>query len=136
MRRKVSRSNHLGELEQLVLMALIRCRGNAYGVTIRREIRQRTGRDVRVGPLYNVLERLERKGFATSRWGEPTPERGGRAKRYFEITASGLHALEISLAAIDQMRPAAGPAPALSGLLGRVQAALGVRRALVPQRAG
>jgi PadR family transcriptional regulator, regulatory protein PadR len=83
----------LGQFEELVLLALLRLRENAYGVPIRREIVERTGRDVSVGALYTTLERLERKGYVSSRMGDPTPERGGRAKRYFRIEGSGIRAL-------------------------------------------
>ena len=70
------KSAHLGEFEQHVLAALLRLRGNAYGVTIRREIVERTGRDVAVGAIYATLDRLEAKGYVSSRLGESTPERG------------------------------------------------------------
>jgi len=86
-------SNQLGRFEELVLLALVRLRENAYGVPIRREIAERTGRDVSFGAVYTTLERLERKGYVTSRIGEPTPERGGRVKRYFRIEAPGVRAL-------------------------------------------
>jgi len=74
----------------MVLLALIRLGEDAYGVPISQAIAESTGRDVLVGSVYAALERLEEKGFVSSRVGEPTPERGGRAKRYFRITARGL----------------------------------------------
>ena len=74
----------------MVLLALIRLVEDAYGVPISQAIEESTGRDVLVGSVYAALERLEEKGFVSSRVGEPTPERGGRAKRYFRITARGL----------------------------------------------
>jgi PadR family transcriptional regulator len=80
---------YLGEFEHLVLLALLRLGDEAYGVAVRREIHARTGRDVTIGAIYVTLDRLETKGFATSRVGEPTAERGGRAKRYFRVTAKG-----------------------------------------------
>jgi PadR family transcriptional regulator, regulatory protein PadR len=83
----------LGQFEELVLLALLCLRENAYGVSIRREIAERAGRDVSVGALYTTLERLERKGYVSSRMGDPTPERGGRAKRYFRIEGPGIRAL-------------------------------------------
>ena len=86
----MDRDNRLGRFEELVLLALVRLRENAYGVPIRREIAERTGRDVSFGAVYTTLERLERKGYVSSRVGEPTRERGGRAKRYFRVTAKGL----------------------------------------------
>ena len=103
---------YLGQFEQHVLAALLRLRGNAYGVTIRREIIERTGRDVAVGAIYATLDRLEAKGYVSSRLGEATPERGGRAKRYFEIEAPGVRALEDSWRMSDQMRAGLAPAGA------------------------
>jgi PadR family transcriptional regulator PadR len=96
-------NDRLGQFEELVLLALVRLRGNAYGVTIRREIAERTGRGVSFGAVYTTLERLERKGYVSSRMGEPTPERGGRAKRYFRIEAPGIRALERSREAVASM---------------------------------
>ncbi len=84
----------LGEFEQLVLLALVRLQGNAYGVTIRRELVERTKRDVSLGAVYATLSRLAEKGFVESSVGEPTPERGGRAKKFFSVTAPGLVALD------------------------------------------
>lgn len=83
----------LGPFEELVLLALVRLRTNAYGVTIRREIVKRTGKEVSFGAVYTTLDRLEAKGYVSSKWGESTPERGGRAKRYFVIEAPGRRAL-------------------------------------------
>lgn len=100
----MAKGDHLGEFEQLVLLALVRLQDNAYGMTIRREIAERAGREVAIGAVYATLDRLEEKGFVSSRTGEPTPERGGRAKRYFKIEAPGLTALECSWDAIRSMR--------------------------------
>ena len=80
----------LGGFELLVLLALVRLGDEAYGVPIAQAIQESSGRDVAQGSVYLTLERLERKGLVTSRLGEPTPERGGRAKTYFRITAQGL----------------------------------------------
>ena len=80
----------LGNFELMVLLALIRLGDEAYGVPISKTIEDSTGRDVLVGSVYAALERLEEKGFVSSALGEPTAERGGRAKRYFRITAGGL----------------------------------------------
>jgi PadR family transcriptional regulator PadR len=82
--------NYLGEFELLVMLVLVRLGDDAYGVPISREIEQRTERAVTVGSVYAALERLENKGFISSSVGEPTPERGGRAKRYFSVTNRGL----------------------------------------------
>ena len=80
----------LGEFELLVLLALICLGDEAYGVPISEAIEERSGRDVAIGAVYITLDRLERKGLVRSRLGEPTAERGGRAKTYFHITAKGL----------------------------------------------
>ena len=81
---------HLGNLELMVLLALLRVRKGAYGVPISREIAEQTGREIAIGSVYAALERLERKEFVSSALGEPSPERGGRAKRYFQITGKGV----------------------------------------------
>jgi DNA-binding PadR family transcriptional regulator len=94
----------LGEFEQIVLLALIRLADDAYGMTVRREIAERIGRDVSIGAVYATLDRLEKKGLLKSRTGDPTPERGGRAKRIFVITATGKKALQGAQAAFDRMR--------------------------------
>lgn len=83
-----------GGFEALVLMAVLRLGENAYGKTIRQEVEERGERTAAIGAIYTTLERLEGKGFITSRKGEPTPERGGRAKRYFKIEGAGMAALE------------------------------------------
>ena len=80
----------LGGFELLVLFALIRLGDDAYGVPISEAIEESSGRDVAIGSVYVTLERLERKGLVSSRLGEPTAERGGRAKTYFKVTAKGL----------------------------------------------
>jgi DNA-binding PadR family transcriptional regulator len=84
---------NLGEFEQLILLAILRLGDRAYGVTIRTEISERAGRTVAPGALYTALDRLEDKGLVKARVGEPTPQRGGRAKRFFTVTASGARAL-------------------------------------------
>jgi len=83
----------LGEFEQIVLLAILRVGDDAYGVPIRAEIEACTGRDPAPGALYTTLDRLEDKGFVTSRMGDPTPQRGGRARRYFEVTKIGVAAV-------------------------------------------
>jgi DNA-binding PadR family transcriptional regulator len=80
----------MGDFEQIVLLAIMRVGDDAYGVTIRAEIELCTGRDPSPGALYTTLDRLEDKGFVTSRLGDPTPQRGGRAKRFFTVTAAGI----------------------------------------------
>ena len=80
----------LGNFELLVLLALARLGDDAYGVPISEAIEESTGRDVALGSVYAALERMEQKGLVSSRWGDPTPERGGRSKRHFGITRKGL----------------------------------------------
>jgi PadR family transcriptional regulator PadR len=94
---------NLGELEQLVLLALARLGDDAYGVTVRREIASRARRDVTFGAVYTSLARLEAKGLVVSRLGDPTPERGGRRKKHYVISAGGRRALQRSLRAIRTM---------------------------------
>jgi PadR family transcriptional regulator PadR len=84
----------LGEFEQIVLLAVLRLGENTYGVPIRSEIESRTKRSVSIGALYNTLDRLEAKGFVSSFFSEPKPERGGRARRYFRVEPPGVKALE------------------------------------------
>lgn len=79
----------LGYFELLVLLALVRLGDEAYGVPIANLVSQATGRDVASGSIYSCLERLRRKNLVDSRTGEPLPERGGRARRYYAITAEG-----------------------------------------------
>ena len=93
----------LGEFEQLVLLALVRQGAEAYGVSICQDIVDRTGRDVSLGAVYKTLERLEDKGLVASRIGEPTPERGGRRKKYYRMQAVGQRALRQSLSALRSM---------------------------------
>jgi len=80
----------LGNFELMVMLALIRLGDTAYGVPISKTIEESTNREVLVGSVYAALERLEEKGFVASEVGAPTPERGGRAKRYFRVTGKGL----------------------------------------------
>jgi DNA-binding PadR family transcriptional regulator len=84
--------DNLGEFEHIVVLALLRLEDGAYGVTVRREIERRTRREVSIGAVYTTLERLETKGYAKSFLGDPTPERGGRSKRFFRVTAKGMAA--------------------------------------------
>ena len=83
----------LGEFEQIVLLAILRLKDTAYAVTLRAEIEACTNRTASPGALYTTLDRLEEKGLVTSRYGDPTPQRGGRAKRFFTVTAKGVDAV-------------------------------------------
>jgi PadR family transcriptional regulator len=92
----MKRGELLGSLEHIILLALVRLDGCAHGMIVRREIEQRTGRNISIGAVYATLERLEAKRYVSSSTGDPTPERGGRAKRLFRIEAAGNRALQIS----------------------------------------
>ena len=82
--------DNIGNFELMILLALLRLGDEAYGVPITKEIEARTGREISVASVYAALDQLAAKQLVTSELGEPTPERGGRAKRYFRITAKGL----------------------------------------------
>jgi PadR family transcriptional regulator, regulatory protein PadR len=99
----MSGREHLGEFEQIVLLAILRLGNEAYGVPIRQDIEQRTGRALTVGALYRTLDRLEEKGYVSSAFSDPTPERGGRSKRYFKIKPLGLRTLRASREALAAM---------------------------------
>lgn len=94
---------HLGEFEQLVLLALLHLKEHAYGVSIRQEIESRTGRSVSLGAVYKTLERLEDKGCVRSALGDPTPERGGRRKKFYRASPLGVRALGESFQALRRM---------------------------------
>jgi PadR family transcriptional regulator PadR len=98
-----TREEPLGSLEHIVLLAVMRLGENAYGIMVRREIEGATGRDLSIGAVYATLVRLQSKGFVTSYAGEPTAERGGRAKRYFRVTADGKGALRNTHEIIQKM---------------------------------
>jgi PadR family transcriptional regulator PadR len=85
----MAKREYLGNFELMVMLALIRLGESAYGVPISHEIEEKSGREVALGSVYAALERLEGKGFVSSSLGEPTPERGGRAKTYFRVTPRG-----------------------------------------------
>jgi DNA-binding PadR family transcriptional regulator len=81
---------HLTDLELMILLAVLRTGDEAYGVTITREIEATAGRSLAIAVVYATLDRLEDRGLVTSSVGDPTPERGGRAKRFFRVTAKGM----------------------------------------------
>ena len=89
----MSRWKSLGEFEHLLLLAVMRLGADAYGVTIRREIEERTGRPVSLGSIYPTMDRLEERGYVTSAMSRPTRSRGGRSRRYFRIEAAGMAVL-------------------------------------------
>jgi len=99
----MSGRDYLGEFEHVILLALLRLEDRAYGVTVRQEIEFRTKREVSIGAVYATLDRLEAKGYVKSRLGEPTPERGGRSKRFFQVTAKGVAAVNRTHRALQRM---------------------------------
>jgi DNA-binding PadR family transcriptional regulator len=99
----MGKGEYLGEFEQLTLLALMRVGDGAYGMLVRREIAERTGREVTIGAVYATLDRLEQKALVRSHVGAPTEVRGGRARRCFTITAAGHAALEQTHRAFKRM---------------------------------
>ena len=96
----MAQRSYLGEMELMVLLATVRLGDDAYGVPISKELLLIAKREVSMGSIYAALERLESKGFVSWSLGEPTPERGGRAKRYFRVTPKGIRALKMTRAAL------------------------------------
>ncbi len=92
----MAKGNYLGEFELVVLLGLARIADEAYGMTIFEEIKVVTGRDLTVPAVYVTLNRLEKKGLVLSRTGESSSERGGRAKKFYRLTATGHESLEVS----------------------------------------
>jgi len=93
----------LGDFEQLVLLGVLRLGEHAYGAAIRQEIHGRSGRDVSMNAVYTTLDRLETKGFLRSWTGEPTPQRGGRRRKFHALTPSGVAALKRAYRAFTAM---------------------------------
>src|ERR1700741_2599173 len=93
----------LGDFEQLVLMGVLRLGDEAYGASIRHEIHTRSGRDVSLNAVYTTLDRLERKGLLRSRAGEPTPQRGGRRRKFYALCPAGVAALRNAYHAFTAM---------------------------------
>lgn len=83
----------LGDLEQLVMLALLRLGDDGFGAAVQREIAERSGRDVTLGAVYTALARLEEKGFVESFVGEPLPQRGGRRRRHYAVRPAGREAI-------------------------------------------
>jgi DNA-binding PadR family transcriptional regulator len=95
--------DYLGEFEHIIVLALLRLEDRAYGVTVRQEIQVRTNREVSIGAVYATLDRLQGKGYVNSFLGDPTPERGGRSKRFFRVTAKGVAAVNRTQRALQRM---------------------------------
>ena len=93
----------LGEFEQMTMLALIQLGSDAYGAKIRQLLHSEVNRNVAIGAIYSTLERLEKKGMVTSQLGEATAERGGRAKRFFNVTSQGQVALKRARTAMDRL---------------------------------
>jgi DNA-binding PadR family transcriptional regulator len=104
----MSDRDFLGEFEHIVLLALLRLEDQAYGVTVRQEIEFRIKREVSIGAVYATLGRLETKGYVASHLGDPTPERGGRSKRFFRVTSKGVAAVNRTHRAIQRMTEGLG----------------------------
>jgi PadR family transcriptional regulator PadR len=96
----------LGEFEQQLLLGLLRLDGEAYGVPLRAVLGE-AGRNASLGAIYTTLERMDAKGLVRGRLGDPLPERGGRARRYYKVTSEGRKALSRSLAVVDRLRQGA-----------------------------
>lgn len=99
----MGRSDNLGNLEEVVMIAIGNLGSNAYGATIHEEL-EHVNRRISIGSLYITLNRMEEKGYIESRQGEATPERGGRAKRYYKILGNGLRALADAERARNELR--------------------------------
>lgn len=109
----------MGEFEKAVLLAVLHLKDDAYGMAIRKLIEQRSGRDISIGAVYTTLERLSRKGYLSARTGDPTPERGGRAKKFYTVEPEGRVALRDSREFLSRMwgdlDPAGGLEPGSPG---------------------
>ncbi len=99
----MGKGRFLGEFEQVVLLALARLGDRAYGMAIRQEIERRTAREPAIGAVYSALDRMERKGYVVPRAGEPTAERGGKAKRFYRLSTAGVEALERSRRMLNRL---------------------------------
>ena len=100
----------LGELEQVVLLALLQLGADAYGVAVQREIAKRTDREVSLGAVYSTLTRLEAKGLVSTRIGAPTPMRGGRRKKLYVVERTGREAVRETMSALRSMSRGLSPA--------------------------
>jgi PadR family transcriptional regulator PadR len=98
-----TRAPVLGDFEQLVLLGVFRLEDAAYGAAIRQEIHARSGRDVSINAVYTTLDRLERKGFLKSWVGDPTPQRGGRRRKFYALRPAGVAALRQAYRAFTAM---------------------------------
>ena len=110
----MNRTTYLGELEHMILLAVLRLGADAYGRSIREELERQVGRKVSRSVAYVTLERMADKGYLTPRMGEPSPRRGGKSKRYYALSPAGKEALRESGQAL--LRLWAGHEDLLEGL--------------------
>jgi DNA-binding PadR family transcriptional regulator len=96
-------NDNLGTFEQMILTSLVLLGENAYGATVHEKVEELAESSKSIGSVYTTLDRLEQKGYVKSWFGDPTPERGGRAKRFFEITAAGQRVLDQSMKVAGNM---------------------------------
>jgi DNA-binding PadR family transcriptional regulator len=94
---------HLGEFELLLLLALAQLGADASGVDVRELIEARTGRTTSPGAIYTAYQRLERRGFVASVFGEPTPQRGGKRRKLYRLRPAGMRALAAAHSALGDM---------------------------------
>ncbi|HEY4442526.1 MAG TPA: hypothetical protein VGN14_18875 [Candidatus Elarobacter sp.] len=99
----MAKGQYLGEFEHVVLLTVLRLGDGAHGALIRREIESVTGRSPAIGAVHATLDRLERKGFVSSWIGEPSPERGGKAKRHFKLEGAGVAALKDARSTLERL---------------------------------
>jgi PadR family transcriptional regulator PadR len=99
----IKKEKYLGEFEHLVLLAVIQLKSKGYGASIRKLLDDKISRDVAIGALYLTLERLEKKGMVSSMSDHCSTKRGGRPRKYFDITAKGRKAINLSKSSIDIM---------------------------------
>ena len=99
----MAKGRHLGEFEQLVILALLRLGDEAYGMTVRRELEDTAKRTATLGSVYGTLDRLEEKGLVSSWRADPEPVRGGHPRRYFQVTAEGELALRRAQRMMERM---------------------------------
>jgi PadR family transcriptional regulator PadR len=99
----MSKRGYLGNFELMVMLVLIRLGENAYGIPIAHEIETKVGKEVSLGSIYATLERLETKGLVSPKLGEPTSERGGRAKKFFSVTAKGVREVSETQRVLKQL---------------------------------
>ena len=99
----MTKRGYLGDLEEVVLLAIARCQPEAYGMRLRQEIEEQSGRGVAIGAVYASLERLEDKGYIRAAAAPKTADRDPRARRFFAVTPAGARALEETAAVRDRL---------------------------------